>query len=264
MIFKLINKLVLICGIFASISYNTATAICGTIESLSKDPKHIQYAEKITCVVKLHGKYDKKTSFYASAVIINPHWVVTAAHIVKDASECYITINDKKYCLDTIIYHKDFNDNNFGFSDIALGYSKEPLKIDFYPELYTNNDEVGKLSCICGYGITGTFNTGANISDDKKRAGSNYIDKIDRDLLICTPSKKGSSKYTDLEFLIAHGDSGGGLFIDKKLAGINSCVIADDKKPDSSYGDESGHTRISQYIPWIETTIESINYHETK
>jgi hypothetical protein len=61
---------------------------------------------------------------------------------------------------------------------------------------------------------------------------------------------------TELEFLIASGDSGGGLFIDNKLAGINSCVMAVDKKPDSTYNDESGHTRISKFIGWIKENIE--------
>jgi hypothetical protein len=61
---------------------------------------------------------------------------------------------------------------------------------------------------------------------------------------------------TELEFLICSGDSGGGLFINKKLAGINSCVLAADKKPNSSYGDDAGHTRISKYVPWIKQKIE--------
>jgi secreted trypsin-like serine protease len=55
-----------------------------------------------------------------------------------------------------------------------------------------------------------------------------------------------------LEFLIASGDSGGGLFIDNKLAGIHSCVMTVGKNPQSKYGEESGHTRISNFIEWIE------------
>jgi len=58
-----------------------------------------------------------------------------------------------------------------------------------------------------------------------------------------------------MEFLIASGDSGGGLFIDKKLAGITSCVMTTDGNTDSNYNDERGHTRISQHINWIESTI---------
>jgi hypothetical protein len=41
------------------------------------------------------------------------------------------------------------------------------------------------------------------------------------------------------------------LFIENKLAGINSFVAADDGKPNSNYGDESGHTRMSLYYNWI-------------
>jgi hypothetical protein len=231
---------------------------------MSKDDQHIQYASNIDCVVKITGKYDGNVTFFASAVVIDPHWIITAAHVVKEASECYIISGERKYCLDTVIYHKDFEDNRFGFSDIAIGYSKEPIEIKFYPELYDKDDEVNQIACICGYGATGTFATGANIVDGKKRAGSNIIDKIDRDLLICTPSSSSSGRKTDLEFIIAHGDSGGGLFIDKKLAGVNSCVIASDKKPDSSYSDEAGHTRISKYRNWIKEIMEQKNHEKKK
>jgi secreted trypsin-like serine protease len=72
---------------------------------------------------------------------------------------------------------------------------------------------------------------------------------MERSCLICSIS---GGKKTELEFLIASGDSGGGLFLDGKLAGINSFVSAEDGKTNSSYGDESGHTRISLYREWIE------------
>ena len=107
-----------------------------------------------------------------------------------------------------------------------------------------------------GYGITGNFNTGAKVSDGKKRAGSNVIDYIEKHILVCSASKPGN-RITELEFLISNGDSGGGLFIDQKLAGINSGIMCSDKKLDSSYGDESCHTRISIHRDWIIKTINS-------
>ena len=55
--------------------------------------------------------------------------------------------------------------------------------------------------------------------------------------------------------LIGHGDSGGGLFIDKKLAGIHSCIYTGDGKLDSSYKDYSAHTRVSLHKPWIDLII---------
>ena len=59
-----------------------------------------------------------------------------------------------------------------------------------------------------------------------------------------------------LEFMIAPGDSGGGMFIGNKLAGINSFLMAADKKPDGTYGDEAAFTRISLYVDWIAEQIE--------
>ena len=64
------------------------------------------------------------------------------------------------------------------------------------------------------------------------------------------------NNHTELEFCAANGDSGGGLFIDNKLAGINSMVLAADKKTNSDYGDECTHTRISSYKSWIDSLIK--------
>ena len=108
---------------------------------------------------------------------------------------------------------------------------------------------MGKQITIAGYGSHGTFLTGAKESDGIKRAGSNVIDGIEKSILICTPSTSGK---TALEFMIAPGDSGGGMFIGNKLAGINSFLMAKDKKPDGTYTDESAFTRISLYADWIE------------
>jgi hypothetical protein len=230
----------------------------GTIDPYTPDAKYIQYGSKFRCVVKMVGKTHDDKTYIASAVVIDKNWVLTAAHVVQGCESISI-VDDvgKQYRLDKVIMHEQFDDNSFGISDIAIGYSKEDINCNFFPELYDNKDEVGKICSIAGYGLTGNFNTGSFKSDGNKRAGSNMVDKIDRDLLICTPSAHNSKDRTELEFIICHGDSGGGLFIDKKLAGINSCVIADDRLPNSDYGDESGHTRISTYVEWIKNHIKN-------
>ena len=107
---------------------------------------------------------------------------------------------------------------------------------------------------MAGWGLTGTFNTGIERSDDKRRGGSNFVDGIERNVLMCSPSRR-HEKSTELEYLICSGDSGGGLFINGKLAGIHSSVVAVDGKPNSTYGDESCHTRVSTYANWIKTTL---------
>ena len=70
-------------------------------------------------------------------------------------------------------------------------------------------------------------------------------------MLVCSASVHSDKNITKMEFLIASGDSGGGLFIDNKLAGINSCVMAVDRSPQSKYNEESGHTRVSKFLGWI-------------
>ena len=131
---------------------------------------------------------------------------------------------------------------------------EEEIKVDFYPKLYGKDDEMGKLCSLSGWGMKGTWNTGIVDGDQKRRAGSNFVDKeLFKGMLVCSVDKK---PYTSLEYLIGNGDSGGGLFIDKKLAGIHSCIFTDDGKPDSNRRDWSAHTRVSMHKEWIEEIIE--------
>jgi len=233
------------------------TLLAGTIDPSIDDKKYIEYGEKFKYIYKICGTYESGELFCASSVVIDPHWVLTAAHVVKGARTTVVRDNNKAYLIEKIIYHEDFDKNNVGKNDIALCYTQDKILIDYYPPLYEDTDEENKVCCMAGYGLTGNFNTGVTTGDSKRRAGSNIIQYIDRDLLICDASKKGSKDHTSLEFLIASGDSGGGLFIDGKLAGINSCVLAKDKNPNSSYSDESGHTRVSLYSKWIKEKIKS-------
>jgi hypothetical protein len=241
--------------LFILIAIISNIASSGTIDPNTPDSKYLEYAKKFTYVGKLCGKTNGGLSYCGSAVAIRPKVILTAAHVVKDTKSCFITINNKELCVSKVIYHTGFDDNKFGYNDIAIGFTDKDIELDFYPSLYEEEDELGKVCCLSGFGISGTFLTGAEIGDGKQRAGSNKIDYIDRHLLMCSATK-GSGR-TSLEFLIASGDSGGGLFIDGKLAGINSCVISEGKSITlkSTYQTESGHTRVSQFIKWIKDTI---------
>jgi len=232
--------------------------LAGTRDPSVPDDKYIEYGKKFHYVVNICGIYEDNTLFCGSAVVISPRIILTAAHVVKNSKHCGIHIDNTKVILiDTVICHKDFS-GNFGEADIAICSLSKDLDLTFYPDLYVDNDEVGKICCMAGYGLTGTFFTGQIISDGKKRAGSNKIDIVEKDLLICSPSKMGEHGRTTLEFMITSGDSGGGLFIDGKLAGINSCVLAVGKPPTSTYGEESGHTRVSKFAPWILENKEAL------
>jgi hypothetical protein len=225
----------------------------GTRDPSVPDEKYVEYGSKYECVVPIYGECvcgkGKYHEFHASAVVISPRWVVTAAHVVHGQPGAKVKVRGKEFVLKRVIVNRHFDESRLGMYDIAMGETEGDMGLDFYPKLYEERNEAGKTAGICGYGITGTFSTGATLSDGKKRAGSNVVCRIENHVMVCSAT---DAKRTNMEFMISHGDSGGGLFIDQRLAGINSFVSAADKNPNSSYGDECHHTRISLFLPWIE------------
>lgn len=228
----------------------SSTIFAGTRDPQTPDSKYIEYGSNFHNVVVIHGEEKNGSMFFASAVVIDDHHILTAAHVVHNAAKCSVVIDKKTYKITGIKCHEEFKNNGLPQADIAIGYCDKKFGLDFYPELYDKENEVNKVCSIAGFGLAGTFITGAIHSDPQRRAGSNVIDSIESDLLICSPSL--NLKKTELEFLISRGDSGGGLFIDGKLAGINSIIMCDKgKELKSDYSTESGHTRISRHIDWI-------------
>lgn len=213
------------------------------------DTKYKEYATQFSCIKRLVIKKDKKIIGLGSCVIIDNTTALTCAHMM-DQENISVYIQDRSEIKITkVICHKNF-DRSFAKFDIAIiKFDKYDFENIVYPELYNKTDEVGKIVAVGGYGLTGTGITGHTSSDSSLRVGTNIVDSIINNLLVCSFSKNNPSL---LEFCITPGDSGGGLFIDGKLAGINSCVLADDKNPNGSYGDESGHTRVSDFIGWIQ------------
>jgi hypothetical protein len=231
----------------------TTLSIAGTIDPNVNDQKYIEYGSKHECVVSIFGKTKKDQTFFASAVLIRPKIILTAAHVIKDTSDSFIKFKDKDIKIECAIYPNAFDENDISKFDIAICLLKEPCDLDFFPELYNNDDELGKVCSISGFGMNGTYDKGIMSYDGKKRAGANIVEEISDDMLFCTLS----NQKTNLELLASVGDSGGGLFINKKLAGINSIVWTKEKngKLDSNLLDGSGHTRISLHIDWINKLI---------
>lgn len=234
----------------------------GTIDPSVPDSKYIAYGKKHECVVPIRGEVNVESEdgsvyhFKGSAVIVRPRVIITAAHVVQNTKNAYIILNDKKIPVLFTVYTANFDKKDFGSFDIAVGYLQEEAKIKFYPKLYDKTDELNKVCSIAGYGVTGTHRTGAIKTDGIKRAGSNIVEQIFNGMLLCGLKKSPS---TSLEFLISHGDSGGGLFIDGKLAGINSCIMTTQNGTlNSDYNDESCHTRISTHKSWIELLIKAL------
>lgn len=234
-------------------------AYSGTIDPSVSDAKYVEYGKKYECVLPIVGVLgDKLNSQYrASCVVIDEYHILTAAHIVHDTITQHVLYDNKAYPCSLVAVHGKYDANNIGYNDIAIARLARPLKLDFYPELYSDKDETGKVCGLSGWGHHGDFNTGwiSSTFDNTRRAGSNIIDGTDKNVLKYSVH---TGEKTTLEFLICPGDSGGGLFIDQKLAGIHSYVYATDGKSDSDYGDVGCSTRVSDYIEWVDKTKQLI------
>ena len=240
----------------------SSPATSGTRDPSTPDSKHLAYGKKHECVVQVKGKMNIKTkegeeievTASGSGVVIAKRYILTAAHVVQKTKDPYIILDGKKIKIEWVVIPNKFAEENTGPYDIALCRLHEDAIVNFYPELYDKDDELGKLCSLAGWGMHGTWKTGTIYDDDKRRAGSNYVDPIMFcGMMVC--SVQGTQKQTSLEYLIGHGDSGGGLFIDKKLAGIHSCIYTGDGKLDSSYKDYSAHTRVSLHKDWIDLIV---------
>lgn len=231
-----------------------SAAIAGTISPESSDERHVEYGKKFRYVAMLLCSGDDGKSLrQGSCVLIGDRWALTAAHAVDGMDEWVIVTDDgKRHEIEGVAIHERYvaGDLEKG-GDIAICKSRDSFGLEWYPPLYADRDEVGKVASIAGFGVCGTFERGRSPEyDGVRRAGSNLIDFTDGDCLVCTPSD--SLRKTSLEFHIAPGDSGGGLFVGNRLAGINSRVsVSGTLPPKGVFGEESSHTRVSDYLDWI-------------
>jgi hypothetical protein len=250
-----------------------APAGAGTISQPWKADIHesLATADAFASVGQIQGQ-SADAAYSASGVYLGDGWVLTAAHVVDAATGMDFTLDGQTYSAQAWAYHADWNpaDVTAG-ADLALvKLSGDVSDTHDTATLYTGTDEVGALGVSVGYGLTGTGSSGydPNSSTDK-RAGTNTIDAVYGDDVLLSDfdsgryadNRLGSSNPTALEYLIAPGDSGGGMFIydetiaDWSLAGINSFGYGLDGAADSDYGDLSGQLRVSSYDDWITETM---------
>ena len=232
------------------------TTMAGTRLDGVPDSKYLEYGAKHKCVLPIQGimSDNLNSNFRGSCVLISPEYFITAAHVVYGSLSQNVVVDNKIIPVRVIAIHSEFKNDNVGKYDIAVGKLSKPIKLDFYPELYEGTDEKDKVCSFAGYGHHGPMSKGWGEFDNKRRAGSNVVTGFYKDAL----QVKTNDEHTELEFLFSPGDRGGGMFIDQKLAGINSFVMATDGKGDSDYGDEGYFTRVSKFIPWIESVKKQI------
>lgn len=227
-------------------------AAAGTIEDSVPDSRYVEYGRAFSAyTAKFRGTAADGRTHSATAVLIAPRWALTAAHVAEGCGGVTLTYGDRSQSIGKVLLHPEWADQ-LGYADIALLQADADFGLNFYPSL-SEGGEVGRVASVAGYGVTGPLSYGHTLADGKLRAGTQVVDRIERNCLICDLTRRGSV----LEYGIAPGDSGGPLFVDGKLAGINSYTASPRSYTRSQYGEESGHTRVAMYRDWIRGVVDA-------
>ena len=225
----------------------------------------------------------------ASATYIGGGWLLTAAHVADGTnytgagiSNFHFLLNGSTYTADASVVGKFFVSPGWQSSNRNLNAGQDIglVRLTSSPNvppanLYSQSDELGRVGTVVGYGYGGRGSAGYNsFTPDLKRAGNNTLDVFGGAANVAAYSSNlvfldfdnpnsaadsswGSSTPLPYEFLPTLGDSGGGLFINVNgidyLAGVDSVGASVDGFTNSDYGDMAGFTRVSQFIPWIQS-----------
>jgi len=242
------------------------------------------------------------SGYIASGTLISPEWVLTAGHVVGGTNNYGAGVSGMFFGLGSVYsgtgiaatewipYAGWSSSNGDVWAGVDLGLvrlsqpitSVTPALLDFSTPL------LGLLGTNVGYGRSGTGTLGMSSDPGVKRAGQNMIDArggmvttmgsgtlLDLDGISSTvlfqdfdspadlvASTMGSVTPVAQEYLIASGDSGGGLFIDvggvTKLVGVSSFLASlpypwDTTGANADYGDLAGVVSVQSFENWIFT-----------
>ncbi|MCJ7544869.1 MAG: trypsin-like serine protease, partial [Phycisphaerae bacterium] len=212
----------------------------------------------------------------ASAVLVDPWYVLTAKHAVfgwtGHTATFHLESGPVVFSLAEVF--------TYPTADVAVVRLNRNTGLDGYslydPSVY--GTESGKVGVVVGYGMSGTPATvqaggDPNYPRGTLRVGYNRIDSIDPNygtsgqclqMDFDSPSSGGpnGSLGADKEVMVAYGDSGGPVFINAggslRVAGIHSTLACYDPNHWPKYGDYSFHVRASAYAGWIDSVIADI------
>jgi hypothetical protein len=270
LISSIVTSLVAVAGM-------SGTAVAGTIRDDRSDLQYRNLANLYPSVGRLDLR-GPSTSWGCSGTLISSNWLLTAAHCLEDQAAGSQNLRSGGFTLGGISYSINLGVKYGGWVssnrdvtagvDLALFRLNSPVQNVAPAALNNATNEDLQVGTYVGFGTTGNGLTGYQSGTfGTKRAGQNIMGLGSRlgysnQLLVSDFDDPRSANWWDplsqplnLEYQVAPGDSGGGMFINGLLAGVNSFIDSRDGRTDSSYRDYSATTRVSSYSNWIRNVM---------
>ena len=184
--------------------------------------------------------------FRGSGTLIASDWVLTAGHLVDDASSVTFTVGGAVYTGAEWLSHPLWTGDLLAGYDVGLVRLCEPVAGVSPAVRHAGGGEVGALGTLVGYAAIGQ-----NVLDAGCTPGANGAPLILLTDFDDPPEADASQTPLGVEYFLGPGDSGGAVFIDPGsgpvLAGVNSFI--------ASGGEVAGHGRVAAFNAWIDDIL---------
>lgn len=201
-----------------------------------------------------------KVSEMGDGTLIDPEWVLTAAHVADAAlrlDQPYYEIGGRQVPISAGFVHPDWRSNrarDLGLLRLAAPVAEvEPLTLG------EERPEVGTVLLLVGHGEQGVGNDRLRTEDGRRRAGNNRVARLTSDSIVFVFDGPANDEVTNLEVTPGAGDSGGPALMafegTYRVLGVSSAGSDGEDGP-GSYGAEDYFVRVDQTLDWIRKVQE--------